>query len=268
MVTSTPVQYEQGIYVGAKVAERTFGFITTSETAFMSNMSSAWHYHVNPHFSHILAGGSREFRENGSDIQYAGKGLYYYPGIAHQNIDYRAGTRIFNLELRTEFFDVFGLSFPDESLMFEHDNHLNTQGLIRIMKEHYLNDADSSIAIDQLCINLVRPTKKEDRYFPEWAEKIKIAMNDHWNRPLSLPLLASHLELHPVTISRYFSKYFGCSAGEYLRQIKVERALSLIKHNRYPLTKIAYECGFTDQAHFTKTFLHITGLLPKQYSRI
>jgi len=265
---SNPVQYEKGIYVGIKIKERTFGHLITSETAFVPNMSSAWHYHSNPHFSHILAGGSKEIRKGSSDIQYAGKALYYYPGIAHQNIDYRSGTRIFNLELDAGFFKTFGLSLPSASLMFENNNQLNTTGLIRIMKEHYLDDADSLIAVDQLCINLVHPGKKEDKYFPEWTKKIDTVMNDHWNKPLSLSLLAAELELHPVTISRYFPRYFGCSAGEYLRRIKVERALPLIKCHKYPLTKIAYECGFTDQAHFTKTFQHVTGLLPKQYRNI
>jgi AraC family transcriptional regulator len=262
---NNPVQYEKGIYVGTKIKERTFGAIITSETAFVPGTSSACHYHANAHFSHILAGGSKEIRNGSSGIQYAGNALYYYPGIAHQNVDYRSGTRIFNLELDAAFFDTFGLSLPPESLMFDNNHQLNTAGLIRIMKEHYLDDRDSQMAVDQLCINLVHPGKEEDIYFPEWTKKIKTVMNDHWNQPLSLPQLAAQLELHPVTISKYFPRYFGCSAGEYLRRIKIERALSLIKHHKYSLTEIAYECGFTDQAHFTKTFRHVTGLLPKQY---
>jgi AraC family transcriptional regulator len=268
MIVNNPVQYEKGTYVGRKIKERTFGHIITSETAFVPDMSSTWHYHANPHFSHILAGGSKEIRKGGSDIQYAGKGLYYYPGIAHQNIDYRPGTRIFNVELEPDFFETFGIPVPSASLMFDNDNHLNTKGLIRIMKEHYLDDVDAGIAVDQLCINLVNPAKKEDKFCPEWTKKIETVMNDHWNQPLSLSMLAGQLGLHPVTISRYFPRYFGCSAGEYLRRIKVERALALIRLNRSPLTDIAYECGFTDQAHFTKTFRHVTGLLPKQYRNI
>ncbi|MDR6571101.1 helix-turn-helix transcriptional regulator [Chitinophaga ginsengisegetis] len=268
MIVNKPVQYEKGTYVGTKIKERTFGNIITSETAFVPDTSSAYHYHANPHFSHILAGGSKEIRNGSSDIQYAGKGLYYYPGIAHQNVDYRPGTRIFNLELDATFFNTFGLSLPPSSLMFENSHQLNTGGLIRIMKEHYLDDADSRMAIDQLCINLVHPAKEGDACFPEWTKKIKTVMNDYWNQPLSLSLLAAHLELHPVTISKHFPRYFGCSAGEYMRRMKVERAFPLIKQGKYSLTEIAYECGFTDQAHFTKTFRHVTGLLPKQYRNI
>jgi AraC family transcriptional regulator len=268
MIANSPVQFAKGTYVGMKVKERAFGHIFASETSFAPNMSSAWHYHVNPHFSHILEGGSKEVRKGGTDRQFAGTGLYYHPGIAHQNIDYLLGTRIFNIELGEGFFKEFGLSLPPASLMFENNTQLNTNGIIRIMKEYYLNDADSAIATDQLCIALLHPFKEDFRCFPEWTDKIKSIMNDNWNTPLSLSVLATELDIHPVTISKYFSRYFGCSAGEYLRKIKVERALGLIKQDKSSLTDIAYECGFSDQAHFTKTFQRITGLLPKQYRNI
>lgn len=263
-----PVQLAEGTYVGTKVKERAFGAIITSETTFAPHMASDWHFHVNPHFSHILEGGSKEVRKAGGDRQFAGTGLYYHPGVAHQNVDYLPGTRIFNIELNNDFFDTFGLSHPPSSLMFDDKHQLNTSGLVRIMKEHYLDDTASAIAVDQLCIDLIAPCQQDFRCFPEWTGKIRDIMHDHWDTPLSLPFLAAELDLHPVTISRYFSRYFGCSAGEYLRKIKVERAISLIKKETTSLTDIAYECGFTDQAHFTKTFRRITGMLPNQYRKI
>ncbi|GAA0531730.1 helix-turn-helix domain-containing protein [Chitinophaga japonensis] len=263
-----PVQYEQGVYVGMKMREHLLGPVITSETVFTPHLSSEWHYHANPHFSHILSGGSKEMRKGSSEIQAAGTGLYYYPGIAHRNVDYRTGTRIFNLELGEGFFREFGLALPPASLMFARNNRLNTGGLLRIMKEHYLHDADSPVAITQLCINLVQAHGREEKCCPEWAEKIKTVIHDQWNQPLSLATLSAQLDIHPVTISKYFPRYFGCSLGEYLRRIKVERALALVRSTRQSLTGIAYECGFTDQAHFTKTFRHITGLLPKHYRNI
>ncbi|QJB30768.1 helix-turn-helix transcriptional regulator [Chitinophaga oryzae] len=268
MSVSLPVQLAAGTYVGTKVKERISGAVITSETTFTPHMASDWHFHINPHFSHILEGGSKEARKGGTDRQYAGTGLYYHPGVAHQNADYLPGTRIFNIELTSDFFSTFELTCPPPSLMQGDKAQLNTGGLVRIMTEHYLHDADSAIAMDQLCIALITPCQQDFHCFPEWTEKIRDIMYDHWDKPLSLPFLAAQLGLHPVTISRYFSRYFGCSAGEYLRRIKVERAISLIKKEKTPLTNIAYECGFTDQAHFIRTFRRITGMLPNQYRKI
>ncbi len=260
-----PVQMEKGTYVGRTVREHIFGHIITTETSYAEGFTSDWHYHANPHFSHILHGGSKEMIQGQSDLNVVGDGLYYFPGIAHQNIGYQAGTRIFNLELEPGFFKLYDLEIPSADLMFDENAYLNAKGLIRAMKEHYLHDAESQMGMDQICISLIRP---DEKLYPEWVPKIKAVMQECWDQPLSLPQLANELGLHPVTISKYFSRYFNCSAGEFLRRIKVERAAGLIRNSHHSLTEIAYLCGFADQAHFTKTFQRITGMLPRQYERL
>ncbi|ETZ22141.1 AraC family transcriptional regulator [Pedobacter sp. V48] len=265
---SDAIPYLKGCFFGSKIKESVFGSVTTSETVFSAGLSSDWHYHANPHFSHILSGGSTEIRASDAQLQEGGKGLYYYPGIPHQNIYYRPDTRIFNVELDYSFFEKHQLEVPGESLMFDSSIPLNTGGLIRILREHRLNDINSGISIDQLCINLIRSNSKLDEDHPDWTNIIRDILNDNWNGPLSLVELSNLVGLHPVTVSRYFTKYFGCTFGEYLRRIKVERAVLLLRNGKIPLTEIAYHCGFFDQAHFTKTFRGITGFLPKHYRNI
>jgi AraC family transcriptional regulator len=77
MTVNGAIQFPKGCYVGVKVKECVFGNIITSETIFPAGLSSDWHYHANPHFSHILSGGSTEVRESDSQLQVGGKGLYY-----------------------------------------------------------------------------------------------------------------------------------------------------------------------------------------------
>ena len=268
MAGQQPIVFTSGDYAGQKVKEAHFGPIITTETIFPDGLSSQWHYHSNPHFSHILSGGSKEIRKNGSQQQAAGTGLYYYPGVPHQNMDYRAGTRIFNIELEPAFFEQYELPVPCASFMEKESMELNTGGLMKLLKEHYRQDADTLIAMDQLCIQLLQTGQPTEKYFPEWAQKIRTALQDQWNDPLTLLQLAEQLQLHPVTISKHFSKYFRCNLGEYRRRLKVERALSLIRSTPLSLTEIAYSCGFADQAHFTKTFQQVTGLLPKHYRQL
>lgn len=268
MIQTSPIQLEKGTYIGKKVQEHHFGYIITSETTFVEGHNSEWHYHANPHFSHILYGGSKELRQGQSEHNGAGEGLYYYPGIAHRNEGYKEGTRIFNLELEPGFFEQYGLDMPPAALMFECQAQLNARGLIKAMYNHYLHDAESHLAIQQICVSLIHSFKKDEKYFPEWVPKIKAMMHQHWDQTLSLPMLSQALDLHPVTISKYFSRYFDCSAGEYLRRIKVDRAAALIRSNTHSLTAISYLCGFSDQAHFTKTFQRIMGMLPLQYRKL
>ncbi|MBO9205273.1 MULTISPECIES: helix-turn-helix domain-containing protein [Niastella] len=263
-----PVRFEKGCYVGTKIKEQAFGCILTSETVFPNGSVSEWHYHQNPHYSHILSGGSKEIRKTGAQWQQAGEVLYYHPGICHQNLQYHPGTRIFNIELEPNFFTGSDLGIPSEELMFSDSLKINCAGMLRILKECYCRDQDSRITVEQLCIELVTGNTVTERHYPEWSRRILEILNDQWNCTWSLAGLSELLDVHPVTLSKYFSKYFKCTLGEYIRRIRVEKALRLIRQKQHSLTEIAYLCGFSDQAHFTRTFVLVSGMRPKQYRNI
>lgn len=262
------IRYSKGKYVGQKIRERSSGGILTSETIFNVGMTSDWHYHENPHFSHILSGGSQELSEVKSQQQHAGKSLYYYPGIAHQNNNYLLGTQIFNIEIDPLFLKVNELEVPGEAMMFQPDVYLSSGNLLRILSEHRCADQDSTISIEQLTVELIHSIPQSEKYYPEWTRKILTVLNDSWNTSLSLSSISEQIGLHPVSLSKHFSRYFKCTLGMYIRKIRVEHALPLIRQGDLSLTEIAYLCGFCDQAHFTRTFLSLTGMLPKNYRNI
>lgn len=261
------VLLDTGIYIGKEVNQRIFDGIITSETGYETDFISDWHFHKNPHFSHILNGGSREIRENGFEQQRSGSSLYYYPGIVHQNIAYLPNTRIFNLEFAVSFLTRYGINMPAESWMFS-DTYWNRNDLIRIMAEHYLNDQVSPVSIHQLAISLLSTTKTPYISKAGWPKRLKDMLHDNWNSSLSLMDISTEIDLHPVTISRYFPHYFGCTLGDYLRWLKIEKAQLMIRLKKHSLTEIAYYCGFVDQAHFTKTYKRFFGITPKQYQKL
>jgi len=106
--------------------------------------------------------------------------------------------------------------------------------------------------------------KKE---IPEWTKKVYELINDSWNEKLTLTDLAKAADVNPITVSKHFHKYFSCTLGEYMRKLKIEKSLAILK-NSTSLTDVAYICDFADQSHFTRTFKQLTGFLPKQYKRL
>jgi AraC-like DNA-binding protein len=66
---------------------------------------------------------------------------------------------------------------------------------------------------------------------------------------------------------KIFQRQVGISPQEYLQIGRLHRAVKLMKDAETPLTKIAYECGFADQSHFTRTFKGLTGQTPLQYRK-
>ncbi|MEI9809920.1 MAG: AraC family transcriptional regulator [Bacteroidota bacterium] len=103
---------------------------------------------------------------------------------------------------------------------------------------------------------------------PAWVYKINEILHDQFLDTLTLDYLSGIADIHPVHLSRDFPRYFNCSFGEYIRKLKVEKSLSLIPDKKTALTEIAYECGFSDQSHFTRCFKEINGITPSAYRKI
>ena len=97
---------------------------------------------------------------------------------------------------------------------------------------------------------------------------MKEVIHDRWDEKLTLKELSAAAGVHPVTISKNFPKHFSCSLGEYMRRVKVEKSVRLIRQKHATLTEIALRCGFADQSHFIRTFKAATGFLPKEFRKL
>lgn len=85
---------------------------------------------------------------------------------------------------------------------------------------------------------------------------------------LSLQQVSTDIEINPAYLSREFSKYFeNLSFGEYIRKMRIEKAIYLMETTKYSLTEIAYLTGFSDQSHFTRIFKKQTGQLTTIYKK-
>ena len=100
------------------------------------------------------------------------------------------------------------------------------------------------------------------------AEELKEIIQDQVDTNLSLTDISKSLDIHPSYLSREFSKHFNnLSFGEYIRKLRIEKAIELMKINSYSLTEIAYLTGFSDQSHFTRIFKQHTSKNPSSFKK-
>jgi hypothetical protein len=105
---------------------------------------------------------------------------------------------------------------------------------------------------------------------PAWAKELKEMIQDQMdtNMTLSLQQVSDELEINPAYLSREFSKYFDdLSFGDYIRKLRIEKAITLIETTDYSLNEIAYLTGFSDQSHFNRIFKKQTGQNPSFYRK-
>ena len=112
--------------------------------------------------------------------------------------------------------------------------------------------------------------KKKGKKVPNWAKELKEIIQDQidTNLTLSLKEISESLNVHPTYLSREFSKYFdNLSFGDYIRKLRIEKSMELLKDPKYSLAEIAYLTGFSDQSHFNRIFKMHTGKNPSVYRK-
>ena len=87
-------------------------------------------------------------------------------------------------------------------------------------------------------------------------------IDDHLDQPLRVPDLAAQQACRRSSSTRESGLLFGLSAGQYLSRLRIGRACDRLRHSGAPLSELALECGYADQAAFTRQFRNSSGLTP------
>jgi len=258
-----------GQYSGTVVSSSKIdgGLIAGVTSYHENNFNPEFHYHKNPHLSLVLQGGNIENRKAGSIERKAGDLVFYRSGELHQTLPATTVSKNINLEIEDTFltkYDISEKNFDSISL----GRPQNILAFVKIHNEIYLNDSLSDTSIQMLTISVINSSARESVKKPGWVLKLHEVLHDEWDQSHSLGYLSKSTNVHPVTISKYFINYFGCTIGEYMRKLKISHSLPLIKSGQYSLTDVAIICGFADQSHFIRNFKAYTGFLPKQFQKL
>lgn len=79
--------------------------------------------------------------------------------------------------------------------------------------------------------------------------------------------LAQVVGLGDWTFSRKFADSFNCSPHAYVTALRVEKARQMLMEGGLAIKEIAFDCGFSDQAHLTRVLRAKLGVTPGQLRR-
>jgi AraC-like DNA-binding protein len=88
---------------------------------------------------------------------------------------------------------------------------------------------------------------------------------DHYLEPLSLTALSEQFHMHPAGLSTQFGEVLGIHFVDFLHELRIRHACSLLISSDLPISQVAYEAGFSSYPTFSRTFLRIKGMSPRQY---
>jgi AraC-like DNA-binding protein len=259
----------KGTYYGSMKKERNENGIILSEYDYFEERTD-WHFHENPYFMYVLEGDMMDCNKKVKTLCPSGSLMFNNWQEPHYGSKHSDKARGFHMEFERSWFEKSNIDIA----LWEGSQLIRNPKLHHILAKLYAEfkyaDAYSEVSIELLIAELCDNIEKESVYKfkgnPLWlAPFIEIV---HQNiEPLNLKYLSDKLGIHPGHLSRAVPKYFSTTLGDYIRQIKTKKAVDLMLSTKASLFDISYQCGFSDQSHFTRTFKKYFGMTPKQFKK-
>jgi AraC family transcriptional regulator of arabinose operon len=82
--------------------------------------------------------------------------------------------------------------------------------------------------------------------------------------PLALARLAAGVNLSTSRLAHLFRDETGCSPGRYLRDLRLERARTLLEETTLSVKEIMASVGINDPSHFSRDFARRYGVPPRR----
>ncbi|MBR5439875.1 MAG: AraC family transcriptional regulator [Clostridia bacterium] len=106
---------------------------------------------------------------------------------------------------------------------------------------------------------------KKTEYNDLLSKIITITNSEFTSLDFTLGMLAQYLNYDPKYISFFFKKSKGICYTDYLRDLRIKRAVFLMEQGMTSIKNIALLSGFKDALYFSKIFKQEIGKSPKDY---
>lgn len=197
------------------------------------------HRHRESYVALVLAGTYEEAGDRGRHVVSAGQVVLHSRFEAHLNRYGSKGAEVLNIPIHGDTNTaptISQIADPDQVVRtFEHDVHQAAELLLGSMRPVSTELLDWP---DQLAADLLADPRRQ---IADWAQAHGFA---------------------DATISRRFRKVYGVSPCAYRAQVKARIAWNSVAESHSPLSTVAIDAGFCDQAHMTRAVSAITGRSP------
>ncbi len=259
-------------YGEVRRASRVAGFALT-ETVYGPRESLPRHAHDGAFVCLVLRGGYTECYGIHSR-EYEARALVFHPdGEVHSDRFHASGGRVFSVAVPHRQ----AARLREVTAMFEDRVTLDAGPPVRLAARLYGEfrqpDALTPLVVEGLILEILGHAARRhhapvENVPPPWLRKALELLRARFRENLPLGEVARAAGVHPSHLARSFRRHHGCSAGEYVRHLRVDHACRRLCRGTEPLAEIALDAGFADQSHFSLVFKRHTGLTPSAYRRV
>ncbi len=93
----------------------------------------------------------------------------------------------------------------------------------------------------------------------------RLVLSGYQSSELSVKSLAGQLQLSPDYLSWLFHHHSGVNLSRYIAEVRMERAMDMLRGTDYRISEIAWNCGYASPAYFSRAFSLNCGLSPRDF---
>ncbi|HSB02066.1 MAG TPA: substrate-binding domain-containing protein [Anaerolineales bacterium] len=97
------------------------------------------------------------------------------------------------------------------------------------------------------------------------VRKAMTYMHARYAEPITREGIADHIGISADYLTDCFRQELGITPITYIRRYRIREACELLRNTDQSITQIAMAVGFSDSAHFTRTFQREVGMTPRAY---
>ncbi|WP_171645623.1 response regulator [Paenibacillus phytorum] len=104
------------------------------------------------------------------------------------------------------------------------------------------------------------PVEESDKN--RYVQLAKQHVHNRYSEKITLEDMAGQLFIHPAYFSSIFKKETGHNFIDYVNEVRVRKAVELLKHNDCKIKDISVMVGFPTHSYFNKIFKKVMGVKP------
>lgn len=116
-------------------------------------------------------------------------------------------------------------------------------------------------------VKILQPSPYEAQTVAEKLEMTDRYLVSNVYGKVSLEEVASYVGMNRTYFCMFFRKHYGKGFADYLNDMRIEKAVSLLAIHGKPVADIAKECGFKTAPYFTRAFRKSKGMTPVEYRK-
>ncbi len=246
-------------YLGEDLARVDADGLRITHTRYAPGEAQPWHAHSGPNFHFLLAGRFiDECRERGERRPEPFSLVFHPAGSAHRTAAGPEGRRGLNVEPSEAWLSRYGLS--------EHDlggSRVRHDARFALVLVACALRSFPKAALGDAIFESIFVLGGEGKETPGWFKRLESRLEEDDGARWTLASLAADLGVHPVHLARVFRRRYGIALTPYLHQTRLLRASRRLE-DADCLTTAALQAGFSDHAHFSRSFKEWFGMTPRE----